>query len=107
MRPTLYTVAYTGDGQLSTMAKPRGGDWLDDEMAALHASGADIMVCALTSSELTETGLAGEAQAAHRAGLQFVHIPIPDRDVHDLATVLPTLRQLTERLRNGAHIVTH
>ena len=107
MRPTLYTVDHPGRGRLSTMAKPRGGDWLHDEMAALKASGIDILVCALTRPELDETGLGAEAQEARNAGLQFVSIPIPDRDIPDLATVLTTLRQLAEQLRGGAHIATH
>jgi protein-tyrosine phosphatase len=107
MRPTLYTVDYPGSGRLSTMAKPRGGDWLEDEMAALKAYGVDVLVCALTSAELEETGLETEAQAAHDAGLHFVPFPIPDRDVPDLAAVLPTLQQLSAQLRDGKQVVTH
>jgi protein-tyrosine phosphatase len=107
MRPTLYTVDHPGPGLLSTMAKPRGGDWLEDEMAALKAYGVDVLVCALTSAELEETGLETEAQAAHEAGLHFVPVPIPDRDVPDLAAALPILQQLSAQLRGGKHVVTH
>jgi protein-tyrosine phosphatase len=39
--------------------------------------------------------------------LRFVAVPVPDRTVPDLATVLPTLRNLAESLREGAHVVTH
>ena len=39
MRPTLFTIDQPGPGWISTMAKPRGGDWLDDEMAALRLAG--------------------------------------------------------------------
>jgi protein-tyrosine phosphatase len=89
------------------MAKPRGADWLHDEMAALKAAGVDVLVCALTQPELNESGLGTEAQVAHAAGLHFVAIPIPDRDVPDLRAVLPSLRQLARQLRGGAHVVTH
>lgn len=89
------------------MAKPRGGDWLTDEMAALHAAGVDILVCALTATELDEVDLAEEPHTAHAAGLEFVSIPIQDRSVPDPATVLPDLQRLAGRLRDGAHIVTH
>src|SRR5437763_1273725 len=92
MRPTLFTIDRPGPGQLSTMAKPRGGDWL---------------VSALTVAELNEIDLAEEPQAARDAGLEFVSIPITDRDVPDPAAVLPDLRRLAERLRDGDHIVTH
>ncbi|GAA2001826.1 tyrosine protein phosphatase [Nocardiopsis rhodophaea] len=107
MRPSLFTVDLPGLGQLSTMARPRGMDWLDDEMNALSIAGVDALVCALTQPELDELGLAMEARAAVAAGLQFDSIPIPDRTVPDLATVLPTLRGLAERLRQGAHIAIH
>ncbi|WP_182903042.1 tyrosine protein phosphatase [Microbispora sp. H10830] len=107
MRPTLYTLDSPDLGRLSIMAKPRGGDWLHDEMTALRSEGVDVLVCALTPPELQETGLGAEAQAAREAGLHFVAMPVPDRDVPDLPTVLPALRELAERLHVGAHVVTH
>jgi protein-tyrosine phosphatase len=107
LRPTLYTVHRDGPGRLSTMAKPRGDDWLDDELRALRRAGVDVLVCALPDPELHEVGLAGEDTAARRAGLEFVAIPIADRSVPDLDTVLPRLRELVERLKAGGHVVTH
>jgi protein-tyrosine phosphatase len=107
MRPTLFTIDQPGPGKLSTMAKPRGGEWLVDEMTALRAAGVDILVSALTTAELIEVDLTDEPQTARDAGLQFASIPIIDRGTPDLAVVLPDLRRLAERLREGDHIVTH
>ncbi|MEU6161518.1 tyrosine protein phosphatase [Streptomyces sp. NPDC047130] len=107
MRPALHTVELPGLGPLSTMAKPRGGDWLDDEMRALRRAGVDVLVCALTRHERDELGLAGVGEAAGAAGLRFVAIPVPDRAVPEAATVLPVLRGLAARLREGEHVVTH
>ena len=107
MRPTLFAVDQPGPGWLSTMAKPRGGDWLTDEMAALHTAGVTILVCALTTAELDDVDLTDEPRAAHDAGLQFVSIPIPDRGVPDPAAVLPDLQRLAGRVRDGTHVVTH
>ncbi|GAA2087143.1 hypothetical protein GCM10009780_28340 [Actinomadura alba] len=46
--------------------------------------------------------------APSRAGPPyFVPVPIPDRDVPNLATVLPTIQRLSARLRDGSHVVTH
>jgi hypothetical protein len=72
MRPTLFTVDQPSPGRLSIMAKPRGGDWLTDEMAALHAAGVDILVCALTTAELHEVDLTEEPSTARDSGLEFV-----------------------------------
>lgn len=107
MRPALFTVEVPGRGRLSTMAKPRGGDWLGDEMAALRAAGVDVLVCALTAEELTEVDLADEPRAAAGAGLEFVAVPIPDRGVPDVAAVRPVLRRLAGLVESGAHVVTH
>ncbi|MER5636818.1 tyrosine protein phosphatase [Kitasatospora sp. NPDC002227] len=107
MRPSLFTIDLPGPGRLSTMARPRGNDWLEDEMAALKYCGVDILVCALTGPELQELGLTDEPRAAEAAGLEFVAIPIPDRTVPEHRAVLPALHGLAGRLREGAHIVTH
>jgi protein-tyrosine phosphatase len=107
MRPTLFTIDQPGPGRLSTMAKPRGGDWLVDEMTALRTAGVTILVSALTTAELDEVDLTDEPRAAHDAGLEFVSIPILDRGVPDPAAVLPDLRRLAGRIRDGAHVVTH
>ncbi|GAA2147453.1 tyrosine protein phosphatase [Kitasatospora kazusensis] len=107
MRPSLFTVDRPGPGRLSTMARPRGGDWLEDEMTALRRHGVDVLVCALTGPELDELGLTEEPRAAVAAGLRFVPLPIPDRTVPDPAAVLPALRELAGQLRAGAHVVTH
>ncbi|MFF3002862.1 tyrosine protein phosphatase [Kitasatospora sp. NPDC057940] len=107
MRPALFTVDLPGPGRLSTMARPRGNDWLEDEMGVLKDCGVDVLVCALTEPELDDLGLAGEPRTAAAVGLQFVAIPIPDRAVPDLTMILPTLHRLAEQLHEGAHVVTH
>lgn len=76
-------------------------------MATLKSSGVDVLVSALTGPELDELGLADEPRAAVAAGLRFVAVPIPDRSVPDLVSVLPVLRELAARLHEGAQIVTH
>jgi protein-tyrosine phosphatase len=107
MRPTLFLIEQPDAGQLSTMAKPRGGEWLSDEMTALRTAGVDILVCALTPTELHDVDLVAEPDEARNAGLEFVPLPIPDRGVPDPRTVLADLQRLAARLRAGAHIVTH
>ncbi|GAA1500746.1 tyrosine protein phosphatase [Dactylosporangium maewongense] len=107
MRPNLFTVDLPGPGRVSTMAKPRGGDWLADEMAALRGAGVGVLVCALTAEELVEVDLADEPRAAGDAGLEFVAVPIPDRGVPAPGAVLPELRRLAGLVRAGGHVVTH
>ncbi|MFD8597852.1 tyrosine protein phosphatase [Kitasatospora sp. NPDC059646] len=107
MRPTLFTVERPGPGRVSTMARPRGGDWLADELAALAAAGVTDLVSALTPSECAELALADEPELAVAAGLRFHSLPIPDRTVPAHAQVRPALDALTGRLRSGGHLVFH
>jgi hypothetical protein len=107
VRPTLYTVVLDGPGQLSTMAKPQGGGWLAEEMTGLREAGADMLVSALTASEMIEAELRDEPLEAAFAGLRFVSLPIVDMGLPDPAEVMPTLRELAGDLTTGLHIVTH
>jgi len=67
--------------QLAIVPRPRGGDWLDDEMAALRAAGVGVVVSMLEESEAAELGLKEEGAAARGANIEFVRFPILDRGV--------------------------
>jgi protein-tyrosine phosphatase len=107
MRPNLYDVRWPGHGRVSTMAKPRGGEWLDDEMEELRAVGVDELVCALTAAEAAEVGLAQEPVAAKRARLDFTSVPAPDFGLFDSDTARPELERLLGRFQAGDWIVFH
>jgi protein-tyrosine phosphatase len=107
VKPTLYTVNRPGPGRLSTMARPRGGDWLLDELRALRRAGIDVLVCALTHPELVELELTQEPAACATAGLEFMAVPIPDRGLPDDRALQPVLDHLHAALTAGRHVVTH
>jgi hypothetical protein len=50
------------------MARPRGNDWLSDEMDGLREAGTDVLVSMLTPDEVTGLDLQGAAKAAAAAG---------------------------------------
>src|SRR5262245_40290297 len=83
MPPELFTIQRDGPGQLSTMAAPRGGDRLADEMANLAGSGVGVLVSHLTDAEMAELQLTNEAEFAQAAGLVFYRLPTPDREIPD------------------------
>jgi protein-tyrosine phosphatase len=72
---------YWINDQLAIVPRPRGGDWLDDEMSALRTAGIDAVVSMLEESEAAELGLDAEGGAARSAQIEFVSFPIPDRGV--------------------------
>jgi protein-tyrosine phosphatase len=81
MRPALHVIDWHGPGRLATMAHPRGGALLADEMAGLARAGVDVFVSALTWEEDRRLGLTEVAAAAAAAGVEFVSFPIADRGV--------------------------
>src|SRR5207249_1976976 len=94
-------------GRLSTMARPRGADWLEDEMKVLRAAGVDVVVSMLTHAEAAELDLVTEREAAERAGVQFVNLPTPDRGVPEREAFRGLVSSLGERLGRGEHVVVH
>ena len=68
-------------GRLAIMARPRAGDWLEDEIAGWKAQGVDVVVSLLEMEEVTELGLRREAELCRATGIEFVSFPIPDRGV--------------------------
>ena len=108
MKPTLFEIERDGSGRIATMACPRGGDWLADEIEALRAAGVDVLVSALAESELAELRLTAEPELAKQAGLTFVSFPIPDRGVPAVAAPVSDLvGHLEELLSAGQFVVVH
>jgi protein-tyrosine phosphatase len=108
MRAKPHVIAWPGRGRLGTMAHPRGGKWLDDEMSALAAAGVRVLVSALTTDEYDRLALTGEREAARAAGFEFVSFPIPDRGVPGPGAAAAELAaRLAAHVRAGRFVVTH
>jgi len=108
MNQTLFEIERAGPGRLATMARPRGGDWLADEMAGLRTQGVDALVCALTDSELVELRLTAEPELARQAGLTYISFPIPDRDAPAAdAPVTDLVADLEAHMAAGQFVVVH
>jgi protein-tyrosine phosphatase len=107
MRPDLFTISRSGPGTLSTMARPRGGDWLVDEVRGLADFGVAVLVSLLTGTEATELGLTAEPEEARSAGLAFYQLPTPDRHVPDQAASIILAATLRKHLGDGQHVAIH
>jgi protein-tyrosine phosphatase len=89
------------------MARPRGNDWINDEMSGLRAAGVNVLVSMLTPAEVNELDLQGEPDAASGAGLEFVSCPTPDRGLPQAQEFRSLLNQLEAALSQGQHVVVH
>jgi protein-tyrosine phosphatase len=95
-------------GRLGLAARPRGGDWLRDEMESWRRAGADGILSLLTREEERELALESESNAAMANRLAFMSFPIPDRQVPaSESNVAKLLEELDAKLNSGKSVVVH
>ena len=108
MVPKVYPVAGPWPGQLFVSSRPRGGDWLKDEVAGWRNYGIDILISLLTEEEERELDLVDEASEAQKHGLAFVSYPIPDRGVpSNTSTMFGLLERIHQDLQQGKKVLVH
>ena len=104
----IYWIPDLPYGRLGMTARPRGNDWLADEIRYLKMQGIQRVVSLLESSELRELGLQNEAQLCEEAGIAFTSFPIADRAVPENKHPFITLvKDLNTALQNDNNIVVH
>jgi protein-tyrosine phosphatase len=90
------------------MPRPRGGDWLEDEIQSWRRSGVDVVVSLLTGEEQTELNLPDEEALCRANGIEFVSFPIVDRSVPSSAEAFSDqVAKLAARLADGKNIAVH
>jgi protein-tyrosine phosphatase len=107
MGPTLHVVDFPVAGRLATMARPRGGEDLAEEVAGLRGAGVDIVVSALTSSEYEQLALTAEPDAIRAAGMEFVAHPIVDLGVPSGDGTRELADRLAQAVTGGRFVVVH
>jgi len=108
MKTDVYWVAGPWPGHLGIVPRPRGGDWLADEVRSWRAAGLDVVASLLTAEEAAELELGQEAVLARQAGLQFCSFPIPDYGVpQSRASLLALTGDLEKALESGKNVAVH
>ena len=95
-------------GRLAIFARPRGAEWLADDVHAWKAAGLDVIVSLLTQAESDAFDLDGERQLCEQQGLEFFHFPIVDVSVPvSRDATLKLVRKLERRLDKGDNVGIH
>jgi protein-tyrosine phosphatase len=81
LKPQIYWIDGPWPGRLGILPRPRGGDWLDDEMQAWKNAGVDVVVSLLMPDEVMEFDLGKEGESCKNHGSEFLSFGIPDRSV--------------------------
>ena len=108
MATEVYRVEGLWPGSLAVSARPRGGDWLEDEIKTWHASGFDIIVSLLTPEEVQEMELQQEASYCRQNQMEFDSVPIADRSVpKSRPDTVRLIERLDSELAQGKRINVH
>jgi protein-tyrosine phosphatase len=108
MRTELHWVDGPWPGKLAIGPRPRGGDWLADEVADWSRAGIGGVVSLLTSDEEESLDLKKEAATVDRQGMSFISFPIPDRQVPgSRAALASTLERINNDLSSGKSVLIH
>jgi protein-tyrosine phosphatase len=108
MNPDLFWIPGPWRGRLAVAARPRGGDWLEDEAAGWRRAGLDVVISLLEKEEAAQLELAHEEDAAESNGIDFISFPIPDRGVPtSTPAVVSLLKKIVQALEEGKNVAVH
>ena len=93
---------------LAVVLCPQGGRDLEREMAHLKRSGVQTLVSLLSHDQVDMLSLGREEMLAERAGMEFLHFPIPDHELPpDAKAFRAFVADLAQRVQAREHIGIH
>lgn len=108
MRQEMYWISGSWPGRLAVGPRPRGGDWLKDDIAGWKRADIDAVLSLLTPDEEQDLDLSNEAGEVRAQGMSFSSLPIPDRQIPKSESKLAeALEGLTRDLSAGKNILIH
>lgn len=108
----MYTKIYwlyspENKAKLGIMARPRGEDWLEDEIKMLANQNINILVSLLEFHEIKELGLKEEENICKLFKIKYINYPIIDRGIPPKDKTELLINQLTKYITQGQNIVIH
>jgi protein-tyrosine phosphatase len=90
------------------MAKPRAGEWLQQEIKGLKRLKIDCLVSLLEPPEASELELSQESQFCVENQIEFLNFPIPDRGVPlSIEATDVLVKALISKLNRGLGVAIH
>lgn len=108
MRKELYWLRESWPGKLAMSPRPRGGDWLKDDIAKWKEAGIDAVLSLLTADEERDLDLRDEGVEVGGQRMEFRSFPIPDRQVpRSEAKLAEELERVSRTLSTGKNFLVH
>lgn len=106
--PEIFKIQEIGTGFLAIMAKPRAGEWLEDEFLGLKSLGITSITSMLESAEAYEIGLQSEFELCNKNEIEFLSFPIPDRGLpSNIESFVKLAGYLHKEIKQGSGVVIH
>lgn len=107
MQATVFWIDGLAHGRLGIVPRPRGGDWLEDELLSWQNVGVDIVVSLLERHEEFELGLVAEAALSERY-FNYYSLPVRDLGVpSDREKFLAVVSDIVSHLSQYKSVVIH
>ena len=107
MTESIYWITAARPHRIAIIARPRGWDWLEDDIKNLSRGGIEVLVSLLTTGERDGLGLAEEERFCDRNGIRFFNFQIPDRSVPDERKIPVLLHTLVRQVNLGRGVGLH
>lgn len=105
---SIYRINGPWRGTLSIISRPRGGDWLDDDVRIWKKENLNAVVSLLMREEQEEFELLRERESCEKQGLQFFSLPIADLGVpSSRSETMAVLSQIEKLLAAGRNVGIH
>lgn len=93
---------------IAIILRPRGDDWLENDLQRIRMAGIQSIVSTIESWEARELGLAEEGPTVERLGMHFISFPLRDRSVPSNREVFTEfIHKLGKRVEAGEKIGVH
>jgi len=104
----IYWINELEKGNLGMMARPKGNDWLENEVITLKRFEVDTVISLLEKSETLELEIEREKELYEKWEIEFINYPIKDRSVpKDLKSFQQLILMIDEKLKQDKKLVIH
>jgi len=109
MHSKIYWIeTFANAARLGIMARPRGHEWLEDEIVSLKKQNVNYLISLLESAEIKELGLNQEESICSEQGINFFNFPIADRNLPgNDGKADAFIDMLFSKIQTGSSVVVH
>lgn len=99
---------FANGAKLGIMPRPRGDDWLEEEIIKFKKQHIGTWVSLLEQHEINELGLRNQQTLSSKHELEYINFPIVDRSVPEKGSKIDSLIEtLYQKTQTGNSVVIH